>query len=515
MHAPRGSLFSPPRTSPAPHRRAPRAAGALPHLRGLVRAAAAAALGLALLAPALARAQGSGVYGQGMRINLDSTGRKYVRFILWNQVWARAEHLNPGTRVNGEPQERLTDIGIRRSRLIMYGQLTPANLIMLHVGINNQTFNSGGAPGEPTGPGKKPQLFIHDLWVQHRVVKDRLDVGFGLSYWNGISRQSSASTLNFLGIDAPIFNWPNIDAADQFARQPSIYAKGKLGRLDYRVALSQPFVPGSSLTTLPTTGSGATLARVAEQAVYSNNPKAKATQGYLMWQALDQESNVLPFTVGSYLGTKRVFNVGAGWYVQPHAMRSYRAGLGATPGADSVRHHAQRLLGVDVFADLPFGSRARGQALTVYGVLYDYDFGPNFVRNIGIMNEGGPAPSVVAVPGTVFNGGGNAFPQIGTGRIAHLEAGWLLPKGVTGGRGRLQPYTQLTHSDFERLDAAFATLEGGVNWHLEGHHSKFTLHYRSRPIFSTTSATGGPDGLPRVERTGRRGEWILQSMIYF
>jgi hypothetical protein len=54
-----------------------------------------------------------------------------------------------------------------------------------------------------------------------------------------------------------------------------------------------------------------------------------------------------------------------------------------------------------------------------------------------------------------------------------------------------------------------------VNWHLEGAHSKFTLHYRNRPIFRTVGAAGGPDGLSRVERDGSRGEVILQSMIYF
>jgi hypothetical protein len=472
--------------------------------------AALAAAGALAGAPRLARAQGSGVYGQGIRINFDSTGRKYVRFIVWNQVWARAQQLNPGSRVQGEDAESNTDVGIRRSRLLMYGQLTPSNLIMFHVGINNQTFNAGGAPGEPTGPGKKPQVFIHDLWNEQRIVRDKLYLGFGLSYWNGISRASSASTLNFLGIDAPIFNWPHVDASDQFVRMPAVYAKGKLGRLDYRMAVSQPFVPGPALTTLPRNAAGP----IANQAVYSNVMRTKATQGYLMWQALQTESNVLPFTVGSYLGTRRVFNVGAGWYNQPHASRSYTG----RAGADSVRTHTQRLLGADVFFDSPVGPREWGQALTVYGVLYDYDYGPNFVRNIGIMNVGaqGPQPSVgnTGSLGPVFNGGGTAFPVTGTGRIGHLETGWLLPQG-RGVTGRLQPYTMLTYAKFDRLADAAPTLEGGVNWHLEGQHSKLTLHYRNRPIFRTVGATGGPDGLSRVTRDGGKGEVILQSMIYF
>jgi hypothetical protein len=32
--------------------------------------------------------------------------------------------------------------------------------------------------------------------------------------------------------------------------------------------------------------------------------------GYFEYQFLDQEANVLPYKVGSYLGTKKVFNIG-------------------------------------------------------------------------------------------------------------------------------------------------------------------------------------------------------------
>ena len=472
-----------------------------PLVAGLVAGLAALA---APLAPAALHAQGSGVYGQGIRLNLDSAGRKYVRFIVWNQTWARHEQFNPNTLVNGERAASNFDIGVRRSRLLMYGQLSPSNLILFHLGINNQTFNSGGAPGEATGPGKKPQVFIHDLWYEQRIVPTKLSLGFGLSYWNGISRQTSASTLNFLGVDAPIFNWPNIDATDQFARMPAVYAKGKLARLDYRVALSQPFTPGAAISTLPTTAGGAPI---PHQAAYSNTTRTKATQGYLMWQFLDQEPNTLPFTVGSYLGTRRVFNLGAGWFSQPKAMRAFEAD-------GSIRHHTQTLIGADVFADLPFGPASDRTAFTVYGVYYDYDFGPNFVRNVGIMNEGAPGPTPTGQNG-VFNGGGNTFPQIGTGSIAHVEAGYLLPRAASAGIGRLQPYVQLTRSDFDRLDDAFTVPEIGLNWHLEGHHAKYTLHYRSRPIFRTLGDVR-PDGLRRVTFDGeRKGELILQAMMYF
>ena len=45
-------------------------------------------------------------------------------------------------------------------------------------------------------------------------------------------------------------------------------------------------------------------------------------QGYFSYEFLDQESNVLPFNVGTYLGTKRVFNIGTGFFYNRESMVS-------------------------------------------------------------------------------------------------------------------------------------------------------------------------------------------------
>ena len=42
-----------------------------------------------------------------------------------------------------------------------------------------------------------------------------------------------------------------------------------------------------------------------------------------MWQFLEKESNQTPYMIGSYLGKKRVFNIGAGFQYQKDAM-TYR-----------------------------------------------------------------------------------------------------------------------------------------------------------------------------------------------
>jgi hypothetical protein len=36
-------------------------------------------------------------------------------------------------------------------------------------------------------------------------------------------------------------------------------------------------------------------------------------------------------------------------------------------------------------------------AVTAYSVLYDYDFGPNYLRNVGIMNIGSVDPNFTGV----------------------------------------------------------------------------------------------------------------------
>jgi hypothetical protein len=87
------------------------------------------------------------------------------------------------------------------------------------------------------------------------------------------------------------------------------------------------------------------------------------------------------------------------------------------------------------------------------------------VRNIGIMNVGaaGPAPSLgnTGSLGPVYNGERHAFPVTGTGTIAHLEAGYLLPKGASRGVGRFQPYTMLSRADFDRLSDPVPTSRPG------------------------------------------------------
>jgi len=457
-------------------------------------------LALAISTTASVKAQGTDNYGSGLKFNLDSTGKKYIRLLTWHQVWVRHNENNPGSTVNGETSTSQWDMSLRRSRFLMYAQLNPNFLILTHFGINNANQVTGGVNGID---GKKPQLFLHDAWLEHRIYKENLSIGAGLHYWQGPSRMSSASTLNFLGIDAPIFNWQNIDATDQFARQFGIFGKGKLlksKRIDYRASINFPYAlaKGGALTLLDTTAAKNNV----QIANYKGGGQPKpAYQGYFQYHFWDIESNLLPFTVGTYLGTKKVFNIGAGFYYNPDAMWS--AKQNTTSGKWDTATHNQMFLSADVFLDMPL--KYKNMAVTFYGVYNRFDMGPNYVRNIGIDNPtNGTIASQVA-----FNGGGNTMPTIGTGSIYYAQAGLLLPKMKN--LGKIQSYAAITMSQFDRIKDNVITPDLGLNWFLNGHSAKLTLNYRMRPLYKYADVTKKYGDLIYDSRLG---EFTVQFQIY-
>ncbi len=447
------------------------------------------------------KAQGTEGYGSGMRVNLDSSGQKYLRIINWHQVWLRQMDNNPGTLVNGTPTSSQLDVSLRRSRLLVMMQLNPKFMIMTHFGINNQTDLTGGVSGVD---GKKPQMFIHDAVAEYKVYKNYLSLGAGLHYVNGVSRKANTSTLNFLTLDAPIHNWANIDATDQFGRNLGIYVKGKLGKLDYRLAMNQPFaIPvstGSALSKLDTFAAS----KGVTNATYNGmgHPK-QALQGYFMYQFWDQESNALPYTVGTYVGTKRVFNLGAGFTNQKDAM--WAPSKNSVTGKYDTLKFTQNIWAVDAFLDMPL-SKKRGDAITAYLEYLSLDMGKNYVRNIGVDN---PANGVLNVAnGGTFSGGGNAFATVGTGKIIYAELGYLLPK--FGKIGRFQLYGDYTHAKYDRVTNAVGTYDLGINYLVAGHAAKITFNYRNRPLLNYVDVNQTYGELKGI---GSKNEFVLQFVV--
>lgn len=428
-----------------------------------------------------------------MTLKLDDKGQKFIRLITWHQMWVTHTQNNPGTLdINGKAQNSTTDMAIRRSRFLIQAQVSPRFMIISHWGINNQSFVNGGSAGalgtgaSATGQGgKRPQLYIHDAWTEYAVKPGKLHLGAGLHYWNGVSRLSSHSTLTFMTLDAPIFNWYNIETTDQFARQLGIYAKGQLGKLDYRIHLNKPFAFGSSLSSV-----------TSANAVNVMNENW-STGGYLNYMFWDKESNVLPYFAGTYLGNKKVFNIGAGWYTQKGATASRKS------ATDSIQEHNQSNLGIDVFLDMPVNKK-KGTAFSLYSVFYKFNFGPNYLRNIGILNLHPSTQPVTTKPDASWAGGGNMQPTIGTGTIWYTQVGYLLPKLKNG--TAFMPYATFTYKNFDRIGKASGQFDLGMNYLINGHNAKITLQYSTRPVYKTVN--GGP------ERNGSKGEFILQTQIF-
>lgn len=441
--------------------------------------------------------QGSSDYGGGIKLNVNQEGTKYVRFITWNQTWFRASQMNPGTTIGGEAVTKSYDVGMRRLRMLAYAQISKRYMVLAHFGINNQTFLNGGASGSTGtggyGAGKKPQLFFHDFWNEYAVIQptkenknSSLTVGAGLNYFLGLSRMTYASTLNFLTIDSPIFSWATIENSDQFARQMGFFAKGKLNKLEYRFAFNKPYATNLA------PGNASTADKAV--AVDNNGKSAFAKTGYVEYQFLDSESNLLPFKVGTYLGTKKVFNIGAGFYSQPKGTKSQVNG--------TVSTHNINLMAVDAFLDMTIGKKEKNMAITAYSGLFNYNFGPNYLRNLGIMNVG-VADANFKGTDKLMAGAGNAQPMIGTGTIFYTQAGLLLPKTKEKPKMRVQPFAAYTMKNFEALPTSVSNVDLGANWLIDGHHAKITTQYSIRPGIEAT--TGNKKSM---------GEFIMQLQVY-
>ncbi|MDO6431149.1 hypothetical protein Q4E93_11150 [Flavitalea sp. BT771] len=437
---------------------------------------------------------GSPTYQDGMSIKLDSTGKKYIRFLIWSDFMARYTDLNPGTAVNGIPRKNMFDFSVRQFRFAVYTQLSPRYLILATVGMDNQTFSSGGAAGGGNtgngGPGfagtlgKKPSIYVHELWNEFTVVPDNdfttrkpnfvsLYIGTGLHYWVGISRMSSLSSFNFLAIDAPLYNWPLIDNSDQLGRQVGVYIKGKIGPVPYRWAINKPFTVVNPPIAYPANSPEMNYA-------VDNNAEGKlSTTGYASWDIFEQENSLVPYTTGTYVGTRKVLNIGAGYYYSADGTSTQADNTSSSP----LIKHDIAIWATDLFADIPFGGARKNWAITGYTVYYHDDFGPNYLRNGSIINENvGPAKGYA---GAVSQAGfGNLAPIIGTGSSWFTQAGLLLPKTLLRTDAvRLQPFAEYSFQQFDRYGSAkFTWWSAGGNIYLDGHHARISIKYQTRPI---------------------------------
>lgn len=417
------------------------------------------------------------------KLNFNEDGSRYLKINLCNQIWMRHSELNPGSTINGSPKERLSDIGIRRSRVQMYGSIAARSFLYIHFGINNFYAASD----------RKAGFFLHDALVEYEAVTRYLQIGAGLGGWSGVSRFASSSTTSILGLDLPLYQEATNDVTDQFLRKLEVYAKGKIGKLDYRVAIAEPMAIQKSAGYISNPSAYTTVGSVSNFNTAAPKPQI---QGYVQYQFLDEESNLTPYNTGTYLGTKRVFNIGAGFLNQEQAMRRL-----ADKGTDTLKT-ALRLLCIDAFYDAPLPG-TQGAAVSAYLAYSDYNFGKDYIRNAAVMNLANGSTQA-----NILNGAGVGMPIYGTGRHVYIQTGYKFKNNLLGKSGTLLPYASAQYARLQRLKDPMLYVDCGLNWLISSHQSKITLAWQNRPIVASNST-----GEQKV--ISRKNAVILQYQVAF
>lgn len=365
-----------------------------------------------------------------LTLKLNDTGSKYIRFIMWHQLWVTSGNLSD------ENASKSLNTSIRRSRFLAYSQISPKFLILTHFGLNSLTPNNLTSLGSN---GNSPQLFLHGAWGELKLT-DEIYMGAGLHYWNGLTRLASASTLNFMTLDQsrPFTAWHSLGVSDQFARHLGIYLKGSAGKFEYRVAWNNPSrsplgagndysglfqTSGNNASALQYTG---VSQRTTDGAAVGNN----IFQGYFKYNLWDNESTKLPYYVGTYLGKKKVLSFGAGFFLHPNGMYNP-----IDESHQSVSHFA-----ADVYMDMPTSSGA----INAYAALQSFNYGENYISRWG-----------------------------GTGTSIYAQLGYYLKQS------KLMPYVAFSNSNYEGAEDAIGAFDIGVNYFINGHHCKVTAEYHT------------------------------------
>jgi hypothetical protein len=418
-----------------------------------------------------------------MKFLLNEDGSHYLKWTFLNQVWVRFDDSNPNTTVLGEKAPQTFDIGLRRTRIQFFGQVTDHVFFYTQFGQNNFNFlsqNSGN---------RKLQVFFHDALGEYKIWKSKewIKLGGGLTITNGLSRFSQPSVSSIMTMDVPVFAQATVDQTDEFSRKLSVYARGQFGRLDYRIVLSDPFPITTNGQAKPVIGGNATFAQSGHHKQY---------QGFFMYNFLDKENHATPYMTGTYLGKKKVLNLEAGFISQRNATET---GV-ADPVSGVVSNHRfynLNLWSVAVFYDAPVRAE-KGSAISLYGGYFSMDYGKGYLRYNGIMN---PADGIINGPAPGSQG--NAFPMFGTGKIFYGQVGYLFRSDLLSGKGTLMPYMSFTHGDFDRLHDPMDVMNVGTSWLISGHNSKLTLDLQRRPVYNNA-----------LERTSTRSQLVLQYQIF-
>ena len=418
-----------------------------------------------------------------LKINLNEDGSHWFQMTFLNQTWARFNESNPGTLIQGEEVPHTFDVGLRRTRIQLYGQITDRTFVYFQWGSNN--VNSQALLAGTTN--RKIQAFIHDAVCEYHVFKGKnwLKLGAGLTIANGLSRFSQPSIGTITTLDVPVFLQATVDQTDEFSRKMSIYARGQVGKWDYRFSLSDPY---------PIANSGSLPVLKANQASFAGYGHHKQYQSYIMYQFFEKEGHTTPYMTGSYLGKKKVLNIGGGiiyqpkatWYQDSVVVKVNKDANGVPIPTASTKYDDMLLMGLEVYFESPL-NKEKGTALSLFGGFYSTNYGKNYLRMNGIMNPAGTSSLTRGLNANASaNGAGNAYPMFGTGNRAYFQVAYLFKKELLGDRGTLQPFASVDVANFDALHDPMQIVDAGCNWLIAGHKSKISIDYQLRPVYSLT-----------------------------
>jgi hypothetical protein len=376
----------------------------------------------------------------------------YVKFNGYAQIWARYTNMNPGSKIDESILRNTADLSLRRLRMKM--SIMPLNnfLFVVQAGTTNLTNLSNS----------ENSFELLDAYGEYRPNK-MINIGFGKSNWKGLSRFASGPSATLL-YDVPLISIANVNRTDLTLRNYNIYAKGQLGRLDYRLIIAKPFIPSPGTP-------------VQKISVFNNLAPKTNLSGYMKWEFFDKEANAGAVSAGSYLGKKKVLALGIGAEYQKDALWNLNK-------LDTVLN-SMKMFSADLFFDTPL-NKERGTAFSLYAAAFRHNYGPNYIRNFGVNNMANGVDSRSAS----FNGSGNSYPVVGTGNSFVLQAGYTLPyfdqrKKTT----RLMPAAAMQYSRFDRLADPMITYDLGLSLLLKDHASKLVFNAQSRPVY-TSQVTG-------------------------
>ena len=360
-----------------------------------------------------------------IKLNLNEDGTAFIRFLTWQQYWATTD-LREDADSSIKPS-------IRRSRFAFLTKFNPKFQLFMQWGLNSLTTDNLDGLGNGSSA---PQMFLHDAHVEYKFNK-AITVGYGLHYWQGLSRASSQSTINKFTLDAsrPFVHWHDIAQTNQFARKLGLYIKGTLAkRIDYRIALSSPRT-GGGLSEMPSDSTG-----VASFGAWTLPGGGDyIMEGYFSYSFWDTEGNALPFYVGTYLGNKKILNVGAGFY-------NFGNSSVASNLDGGIEYFNTSHIAADVFMEKPFGEKGDNGMLSAYLAYYNFDFGPN--------------------------ANNNAVVRAATGSVIFAEVGYLLP-----GK-KIMPYISYQSRSYDSAGDG-TTLNLGATYFVSGHNLKITGEYHN------------------------------------